>query len=156
MSIHHQASLGVSIEGKLVESLAVPGRVGKQLYTPVPNNLLPTEILSQIFTIAVLSWSCVNVESTERKVHPLVVIPSVCATWRGLALSLGSLWCHVDADEEYIGSDDSTLQLHRVELWLERAGEAPLNFHFQRGRSADADVLVDPQLYDIISPAQSP
>ncbi|KAG8717198.1 hypothetical protein FRC09_014632 [Ceratobasidium sp. 395] len=39
-----------------------------------------------------------------------------------------------------------------MELWLERAGEAPLNFHFQRGRSADADVLVDPQLYDILRP----
>ncbi|KAG8791158.1 hypothetical protein FRC12_010039 [Ceratobasidium sp. 428] len=152
MGISNQTGLAVSIEGKSAKSLIVPGWTTKQLYTLVPNNLLPTEILSEIFKLAVLPSPCIRIASAERKLHPLVVIPSVCTIWRHLAISLGSLWSHVDVYMAGHRKDDRALiSLDQMRLWLERAGGAPMNFHvcFDQLESGD------PQLSDILGPHMS-
>ncbi|KAG8775146.1 hypothetical protein FRC12_001646 [Ceratobasidium sp. 428] len=155
MSINSQADLPASTKGKPAEPMAVYSRATSLPSILVPINLLPTEILSHILIFSALPSPCISIKSVGHNLHPLVVIPSVCTTWRRLALSLGLLWSHVDVDEWYTKIDRGALWLNRTKLWLERAGGAPINFHFQDElpegrRTLDEDV--DPQLYNVLLP----
>ncbi|KAG8775145.1 hypothetical protein FRC12_001645 [Ceratobasidium sp. 428] len=157
MDVYEQAGPDASIQKAPLEFLAKPGQTNNQSTIPVPISLLPLEILSNIFILTALPLPCVSINSIGYKLSPLVVIPSVCTTWRRLAMNLGSLWSHVDILGGYRKADCATLSLNWTILWLERAGGAPMSFHFQNSQSSwdgDADLYVDvdPQLYDILLP----
>ncbi|KAG8678251.1 hypothetical protein FRC09_019988, partial [Ceratobasidium sp. 395] len=102
-----------------------------------PVNLLPPEILTDIFIMAVdadrASRAAGNQRSQEegeastppriRRADLATVISSVNIHWRRLAVRTRALWAHVDFGE---GGARTNTPFARAKLWLERAKGAPL------------------------------
>ncbi|KAF8599380.1 hypothetical protein BDV93DRAFT_609336 [Ceratobasidium sp. AG-I] len=94
----------------------------KNSFTSIsPIVALPTEVLARIFTLAVDSYRTYDIgrRCEDRLVSQVNTISSVCSYWRCIALGTGRIWSLIDfgrlryADQVY--------------LWLERAGEYPLD-----------------------------
>lgn len=99
----------------------------------IPTYILPAEILSRVFRIAVASLPCVNQSKTRLVSHPLVVIPSVCVWWRQVALDTASLWTHIDVFEESFKlriKVQVNKMMDRAILWSERARNLPIDLDF--------------------------
>ncbi|KAG8796320.1 hypothetical protein FRC12_000735 [Ceratobasidium sp. 428] len=96
----------------------------------VPIDVLPLEILSQIFKFSALPFDCANWCHQISRRHPLVVIPAVCAQWRKLAISTRSLWSYIYVNGG-ISHDESNPNAHQwTKLLLDRSKGAPLSLHF--------------------------
>ncbi|KAF5324761.1 hypothetical protein D9611_004196 [Ephemerocybe angulata] len=85
----------------------------QSLLSPLRRNLLPSEILGEIFIISVststkLSWD-----------RQLNVLCRVCKAWRDAALAMPALWAHVEG--LYIDAPKKH-QVERVREWLMRSG----------------------------------
>ncbi|KAG8688869.1 hypothetical protein FRC08_011225 [Ceratobasidium sp. 394] len=104
-----------------------------------PVNLLPPEILSDIFVMAVdadrVSRAASIKKSQEeggnnaapsRPPRPdlATIISSVNIHWRRLAVRTRALWAHIDLGE---GGAQTNMPFARAKLWLERARGAPLH-----------------------------
>ncbi|KAG9080666.1 hypothetical protein FRC06_006295, partial [Ceratobasidium sp. 370] len=103
-----------------------------------PVNLLPPEILSDIFIMAVDADRASRVASVKklqedgetnaapprpRRPDLATVISSVNVHWRRLAVRTRALWAHIDLGE---GGARTNMPFARAKLWLERARGAPL------------------------------
>ncbi|KAG9112971.1 hypothetical protein FRC07_007842 [Ceratobasidium sp. 392] len=101
-----------------------------------PVNLLPPEILTNIFIMAVDSDRAsrtANIQESQegetravsrpRRADLATVISSVNIHWRRLAVRTRALWAHIDLNE---GGARTNTPFARAKLWLERARGAPL------------------------------
>ncbi|KAG8795833.1 hypothetical protein FRC12_008986 [Ceratobasidium sp. 428] len=116
-------------EHKLRESLAFLCRTRNTSQSIVPINKLPAEILSRVFECVHSQQDCVDNINVDLRLSPLAVLPSVCASWRQVALDTPPLWTHLD----FFGENGS-YSTSRITLWLQRARHAPLHLHFKRYR----------------------
>ncbi|KAG8775149.1 hypothetical protein FRC12_001649 [Ceratobasidium sp. 428] len=130
LNVHNQMDELDIIESTMMESRAVLYQVANRSTTLVPINVLPPEVLARVFSSAALTASCLYQSTSVHALHPLVVIPSVCARWRHLALNTPSFWSHIDIEEARISKNRGKLSLRRTELWVERARGAPLALDF--------------------------
>ncbi|KAF6744902.1 hypothetical protein DFP72DRAFT_856937 [Ephemerocybe angulata] len=92
----------------------------QRLLSPLRRNLLPLEILGEIFSISVststsLSW--------DRQLNTLC---RVCRAWRDAALAMPALWAHV---EEIYVDVPKKLHIARVREWLKRSGSVKKTLH---------------------------
>ncbi|QRV74421.1 pyrolysin [Ceratobasidium sp. AG-Ba] len=111
------------IKQKLVLCRALLRRMANTSKRRVMINVLPQEVLAYIFELAVFSWP--DTEKTTL-IHPSCTIPSVCASWRQLAINSPSLWVNIDFYEGY-GYEKLAKQ---GLLWFKRACNKPLNVTF--------------------------
>ncbi|KAG8782529.1 hypothetical protein FRC12_020696 [Ceratobasidium sp. 428] len=114
-------------EQKLRESLAFLRRTRNISQNIVPINRLPAEVLSRVFECATSQQYCIDPTNFDLRLSPLAVLPSVCASWRQVALDTPPLWTHLD-----LSGENSLYTVNRVALWLQRARHAPLHLHFKR------------------------
>ncbi|KAG8777098.1 hypothetical protein FRC12_000555 [Ceratobasidium sp. 428] len=130
LNVHNQMDELDTIESTMTESRAVLYQVANRSTTLVPINVLSPEVLARVFSSAALTSFCLYQSTSVHALHPLVVIPSVCARWRHLALNTPSFWSHIDIEEARISTNMGKLSLRRTESWLERARGAPLALDF--------------------------
>ncbi|KAG9120138.1 hypothetical protein FRC07_004500, partial [Ceratobasidium sp. 392] len=136
LKIHAQIDDVAVIERQMADSRAILHKVANKSTTLVPINVLPPEILCQIFSLVTSESLCLYDRINARNLHPLVVIPSVCARWRRLATATPSLWSHLDINEAQIYEQNENDVMHRLVLQLERAHGTPLVLDFwgEQGR----------------------
>ncbi|KAG8678897.1 hypothetical protein FRC08_017395 [Ceratobasidium sp. 394] len=89
-----------------------------------PINALPEEILSTIFKLA--AHPCLMNSRGKTTLVVPTVLSSVCSSWRQIALSIHSLWSHLDIRlTEPVGGP----WYLRAGLWATRSHSAPLYIH---------------------------
>ncbi|KAG8681156.1 hypothetical protein FRC08_015812, partial [Ceratobasidium sp. 394] len=102
----------------------------------VPINMLPLEVLSDIFTLG--QQHCVHNMVTQYHAQTAAfrlvdVLSRVCTNWRRVSLNIRELWSHIDlimnTDHELFGA-----LCGRAELWLKRARGCPLHIHLHELR----------------------
>ncbi|EDR04066.1 uncharacterized protein LACBIDRAFT_330871 [Laccaria bicolor S238N-H82] len=113
-----------------------------------PINLLPVEILGEVFLACLLSGG----ESQhhlfikpEPRSAPMLLC-QVCSRWRQTALSMPSLWSSI--------STARITQLHQISLlllWLERSHTSPLSFHLLGSRETPRPEFVSTILSTFLS-----
>ncbi|KAG8724484.1 hypothetical protein FRC09_018086 [Ceratobasidium sp. 395] len=126
-----------AVEGKLRRSLGVLNRATNVSRKLVPINLLPVEVLSKVFMYTIPQRDCIDTIDVYPRLSPLIVIPSVCASWRQVALNTPSLWTHIDLFKE-----DHPSTKNRITLWVQRARHAPVHLHFKSYRFFEDEELV--------------
>ncbi|KAH7338165.1 hypothetical protein B0J17DRAFT_661108 [Rhizoctonia solani] len=95
-------------------------------------NLLPVEILMQIFRLIVQSEShCANTKYTPHstvKSYPKYpdLLTHVCSRWRNIMITCPAFWSHIDSN--YWTSDSQCL-FDRAKTYIARARERPLYIH---------------------------
>ncbi|KAG9098760.1 hypothetical protein FRC07_010595, partial [Ceratobasidium sp. 392] len=95
-----------------------------QIPISTPANLLPPEILTQIFSEAICCCSRQNKYDLAGPIVSPLTLAAVCKRWRKLAIGYQSLWTHIDLTFNVL---DKNGRYHRPEIWLERSQSAPLN-----------------------------
>ncbi|KAF5335091.1 hypothetical protein D9611_010879 [Ephemerocybe angulata] len=106
------------------------------LLSPLRRNLLPPEILGEIFSISVststkLSW--------DRQLNTLC---RVCRAWRDAALAMPALWAHVEG--LYIDAP-MKLNVARVREWLKRSGSVKKTLHIKDLHRRNPSCPLSPQ-----------
>ncbi|KAF8607185.1 hypothetical protein BDV93DRAFT_302775 [Ceratobasidium sp. AG-I] len=111
-------------------------------------NALPEEILAHVFHLAADTERCVHYNDRTDEICPSALLdslPQVCSYWHRLAISLSSLWSHIDLADQ---GDFCGHLYNRARLWIERARDGPLDIHiygrarYRRGKfQALADFL---------------
>ncbi|KAG8796315.1 hypothetical protein FRC12_000730 [Ceratobasidium sp. 428] len=128
------------IEGKIAHSRVDIHRAINASTTLAPVNILPLEMLSRVFTFIPLTLYYARGFHKSLKEHPLVVVSSVCARWRKLAIGTRSLWSYIYMEEDFV-SDKLNSHAHRwVEIWLDRSAGAPLTLNFYKDPSSTRQV----------------
>lgn len=112
----------------------------------VPIRRLPPELLSRVFVLVTSS----NQAGFEPKGprpgcgRSALILSSVCHRWRQVAIQTRELWSHID-----IGVANNVFNgcIHLMLLYLDRAGNAPLDVHVYAGRTRQLGILkeaIDP------------
>ncbi|KAG9100667.1 hypothetical protein FRC07_010391, partial [Ceratobasidium sp. 392] len=149
--IQSQLILNDSIETKVLSSRAAVNSIRNMSTACVSLSILPSEILSRIFTLAIASTCYYTKHETP---DPLLAISAVCTRWRQLAVGTRSLWSHIDLIAPHLvigGSSDST---EIARLWLERSRGVPLHIHVRRrldGSDSQLLTSLQPYLADLSS-----
>ncbi|KAG8725201.1 hypothetical protein FRC09_006035 [Ceratobasidium sp. 395] len=125
-----------AVEGKLRRSRGILNRAIGVSGGLVPINVLPVEVLSKIFMHTIPQRNCIDTIDVDLQLSPLVVIPSVCAPWRQVALDTPTLWTHIDLFKE-----DHPATNTRIALWVQRARHAPAHLHFKSYRFFEDEEL---------------
>ena len=86
-----------------------------------PINVLPPELLSQIFI------SCISMEGRPWLDNRSMTLSHVCASWRALSLSLSALWSTIILGRGRCSPNKSNRYLR---MWLERSRGRPLKIFF--------------------------
>lgn len=128
-----------------------PDVTGWQLDDPSRLAILPRELLSEVFLLAIASSQGprnVSKSRTQQIWHALQHFMSVCRYWRDVVLRSPILW-------REIGIGDGVSQ-RNVEMMLQRSGSAPLHlniyykdFGLDRHTSENIQELVVPELHRI-------
>ncbi|KAF8675132.1 hypothetical protein RHS04_06966 [Rhizoctonia solani] len=95
-----------------------------------PINRLPSEILTRIFLYAAESQYCTLRKNTHRFTPIIPDYPDslllVSSRWHDIAISLHSLWSHIDI---VLSCPQSAGFLARAKVYASRAGQIPLDIH---------------------------
>ncbi|KAJ1301996.1 hypothetical protein OPQ81_000831 [Rhizoctonia solani] len=96
-----------------------------------PINTLPSEILVRIFLLTVESQTCPLRSHDNNRFIPTVPehpdsLLLVCSRWHDIAISLHSLWSHIDIALSY---SQHEIFLGRAKAYVARAEGAPLDIH---------------------------
>ncbi|QRV93665.1 pyrolysin [Ceratobasidium sp. AG-Ba] len=147
------------VEKCMQESRAVLNALLDTSTSHIPINKLPLELLSRIFSIAVVSSSC-HIQAA--RIDALANIPLVCSRWYQVATNNSSLWSHIDL-RVHSRSLPVKVWLNRIESRLERARGTLLHihsemFHRQFPRLAIPELIVTilPYISNIASLNLSP
>ncbi|KAF8596984.1 hypothetical protein BDV93DRAFT_610613 [Ceratobasidium sp. AG-I] len=130
LQINAQVSLASTYDKQLQKAWGCLSRIRNHSIKLVPINLLPPEILSDIFVLANPTRDvCVgHLLPANKPPKPtcLDAILSVCAYWRRQAFDTPLLWSHVDL--VVAGTWRYKFQA-RAESRIEHSGNTPLEFH---------------------------
>ncbi|KAF5366751.1 hypothetical protein D9758_006462 [Tetrapyrgos nigripes] len=97
-------------------------------------NCFATELLLEIFNklVEMDCWDqgelCLNLNPG---CHPALVLSQICPTWRVISIDIPALWATFEIQvvkEENLSDEGIACMKHFVELFLQRSGEAPLDF----------------------------
>ncbi|KAF6765385.1 hypothetical protein DFP72DRAFT_867666 [Ephemerocybe angulata] len=119
-----------------LEILKAEREMYQALLSPLRRNLLPPEILGEIFSISVststkLSWDC-----------QLNTLCHVCRVWRDAALAMPALWAHVKG--LYIDAPKK-LDVARVREWFKRSGSVKKTLHIDGLHRRNRSCHLSPQ-----------
>lgn len=97
---------------------------------PAPVDILPSEILSDIFSTLVQSWLHAHFVGDESfgPINYPILLSSICIRWRQVAITTPSLWSYLDFDIERYPS----INLRYLNFCYERSASAPLSVRFGR------------------------
>ncbi|KIK01242.1 hypothetical protein K443DRAFT_575898 [Laccaria amethystina LaAM-08-1] len=106
---------------------------------PCINNLLPVEIVGEIFRYYVfgvnpdpiVGYSHITAHAEART--SAVTLCHVCSYWRPLASSISSLWSSLCVIWPKMG------YVHLVQLWLEKSRSCPLSLYLAQYHSSDCN-----------------
>ncbi|KAF5335084.1 hypothetical protein D9611_010874 [Ephemerocybe angulata] len=100
------------------------------LLSPLRRNLLPTEILGEIFSFCIQSAA----ESHSSCSSQLNTLCRVCKAWRAAALVKPALW----ADVGWVCIDaPQSLDVGKVGVWLSRSGKVKKSLHIMGDHNAE-------------------
>ncbi|KAG8679224.1 hypothetical protein FRC09_019126, partial [Ceratobasidium sp. 395] len=116
-------------ERQLAQSLSFLKQARNISKTMIPINRLPAELLAPIFELVVSPRDHTGATEKSTQPNPLATIPSVCHSWRQLALCTPRLWTDIDM-AGYIHLS----MLSRAMLWCQRARDAPVHLRLTRFR----------------------
>ncbi|KAG8716945.1 hypothetical protein FRC08_008485 [Ceratobasidium sp. 394] len=150
LQVYNQMGSVETIERKMFAFRALLHRIINGSTILVPVNVLPPELLCRVFELTIPPLPRFYRNSFSFKLHPLVVIPSVCVRWHRITTTACSLWSHIDIGSWPLTTKARTAMLERVQTWLERAHGAPLHLNF-RGK-CEEDLGNDMQLAAILQP----
>ncbi|KAG8717760.1 hypothetical protein FRC09_013698, partial [Ceratobasidium sp. 395] len=136
-------------EQELAQSLSFLKQTRNISKTMIPINRLPAELLAPIFELVVSPKDYTGAAEKDTQLNPLATIPSVCHSWRQLALCTPRLWTCIDLTGY---NHDSTL--NRAMLWSQRAREVPVHLYLARLRFFE-DQELEPELRNISTRAAS-
>ncbi|KAG8795178.1 hypothetical protein FRC12_017371 [Ceratobasidium sp. 428] len=144
------------VTGNIAQSQSLILRTTNMSATLAPISGLPSEISSQIFTHAAQPLDCSRPFQQHLEKHPLVAVSLVCTRWRGLAISMGSLWSHIHLEEYFFSNAYGSEARRWIELWLKRSSGAPLSLRFERGAPGLSDLepiisLLQPHIFKVTS-----
>ncbi|KAG8795834.1 hypothetical protein FRC12_008987 [Ceratobasidium sp. 428] len=109
----------VAVEGKLRRSLGILNRATGVLAELVPISVLPVEVLFKVFMHTISQRDlCIDTIDVDPGLSPLVVIPSVCASWHHPSTK------------------------NRIASWVKRARHAPVHLHFKSYHFFEDEELV--------------
>lgn len=125
----------VQEEEKLAAGRALLGIFRNRSSNICPINMLPTEILANIFTLA--SFSCIRGNDSNKSISSTCprVLASVCTRWRQTAIGTCRLWTHIDL------SVSNQNLYRRAQLWLKMAKSSPLHIHVHQRNCAKAEEI---------------
>ncbi|QRW11731.1 F-box-like protein [Ceratobasidium sp. AG-Ba] len=136
-------------EEKFAQSLAFLRRTRNISQTLVPINRLPAEILATVFELTVSGHKFASSIERGAQINPMATIPSVCQSWRQLALRTPYLWSYID-----LSGAMHTASLNRAVLWAERSRQAPVHLRLEKYRFFETQDLA-PELKNISTRAAS-
>ncbi|QRV89078.1 pyrolysin [Ceratobasidium sp. AG-Ba] len=157
LRVHASMDLIYSFENKITETRAIVHRVLNRSTILSPISTLPAEILTQIFALAIPPSEQLCDIYDDLPPHPLDVIPSVCAKWRGLSVATSSLWANIHVNNGYLTTRENDSMLNRTRLWLERAAFSPLDLYIREvveedvGNESDLVAILEPHLSRVTS-----
>ncbi|GAB1518488.1 hypothetical protein RhiTH_001547 [Rhizoctonia solani] len=112
-------------EAQIQRAKAAIGEAINSSSVTAPMKVLPTEVLTRIFRLAIGTEPCtLNLWPVETQY--LVLLTHVCAHWRRIIVGTPLFWTHIDATPHIYNSE--RLQ-DRSRTFLDRAGSAPLELH---------------------------
>ncbi|QRW16886.1 pre-mRNA-processing-splicing factor 8 [Rhizoctonia solani] len=112
-------------EAQIQRAKAAIGEAINSSSVTAPMKVLPTEVLTRIFRLAIGTEPCtLNLWPVETQY--LVLLTHVCAHWRRIIVGTPLFWTHIDATPHIYNSE--RLQ-DRSRIFLERAGSSPLELH---------------------------
>ena len=118
--IQKQEALGL-IKRKMVELEGDLSRFAAAHF-PHNHNLLPNEILSRIFVLAVQDYGTVAFPMSTDHDPPQLTVSHVCSHWRMVAFRTSELWSNTSLT--YKKNNSQIVHLHQ--RWLTRAGTLPV------------------------------
>ncbi|KAG8791612.1 hypothetical protein FRC12_008674 [Ceratobasidium sp. 428] len=122
-------SLSVT-EEELAQSHSFLRRTRNISKTMIPINRLPGELLAHIFELVVSHQYTTKTAKANAQPNALATIPSVCHSWRQLAIRTPRLWTYIDLT----GYNHPASMLNRATLWSQRARDVPVHLRLTRFR----------------------
>ncbi|KAF8606190.1 hypothetical protein BDV93DRAFT_521039 [Ceratobasidium sp. AG-I] len=115
---------------------------------PAPVDILPSEVLSHIFSTLVQSWLYAYTigDKSYGPINYPLLLSSVCVRWRQVAITTPSLWSYLDFDIAGYPS----INLQYVKFCYERSASAPLSVRFGRYDHECSLESIDDQLASLL------
>ncbi|KAL0059782.1 hypothetical protein AAF712_013469 [Marasmius tenuissimus] len=111
-----------------ISSITQYVEAGRSLLAPIRK--LPAEVLQQIFQICCEDGIDIDVKGGQHATPMPVVLSCVCTLWRGLTVSLPTLWSALRYKIHIESIEEAGQCLRITELFLQRARNAPLTLSF--------------------------
>ncbi|KAG8728336.1 hypothetical protein FRC11_011301 [Ceratobasidium sp. 423] len=120
----------LSYEGRVRDARLTMTRARNRLFSFTPINSLPTEVLTHIFEMVVVSQPCIlstcyNKASINRDYAYPDLLMSICSRWRHIVESHPSLWEHID----FVPNRSHAKLMSRAKTYAKRAQTKPLEIH---------------------------
>jgi hypothetical protein len=141
-----------SCKDKLHNSWSCLARIRNRSARLAPVNLLPPELLGDIFMIASPpSHLCIQHVASEfitPSPTPIDSITGVCRRWRNIAIQTPMLWSHIDL----IAAGRWTNRFKwRAQHHIERAGSVPVEMHIQDTSNSSLSAPDEANILDIVA-----
>ncbi|CAE6516435.1 unnamed protein product [Rhizoctonia solani] len=127
-----------SYEERVREARLTMTRARNRLFSFSPINSLPSEVLTHIFEMVVVSQPCVmttcyDEASINRDYAYPDLLMSVCSRWRHIVESHPSLWVHID----FVPDSGQAKLISRAKTYAKRAQKKPLEIHIAGAEGAE-------------------